>query len=389
MYRLSDEEISFILDDVRRNGIEMEDLQLNLLDHISCIIESELEENGDFMQFYSVAVKRFYKKHLSEIEDETKFLLNNKYYYSMRKTMLISGAVSTSLLTLGILFKFMHWPGAGIGLVIGTILFSLLFLPLVFTIKVREKQQARDKALIGIGTLVAALFSLGTLFKIMHWPGANMLGVLSLTAFALIYIPLFFFSGIKNQETKINTIVTCILMISGCGLFLALVRTPQTSRLQSIKNTEGFIRTEKILMAESEQMRGVDTSAGSSLIQLSNTILQECDQLKSGILEWQTGYKNIMADFENKNALIEDDGVKGYFEDNANAQRSLIHLQQQIARYNAALKKQGLMTQFIPDGSVDFFMNERKTLLALTDIVQVQMMVLQNLKAMSAKHNSV
>ena len=44
MYYLSDQQIEYILNDIRRNGVEMEDLQLNLLDHICCIIEQNLEE---------------------------------------------------------------------------------------------------------------------------------------------------------------------------------------------------------------------------------------------------------------------------------------------------------------------------------------------------------
>ena len=82
MYCLSDKQIEYILNDIRRNGVEMEDLQLNLLDHICCIIEQNLEENGDFENFYSATLKTFYKKELREIEEETKTLLTFKNYYS-------------------------------------------------------------------------------------------------------------------------------------------------------------------------------------------------------------------------------------------------------------------------------------------------------------------
>ena len=43
MYLLSDKQIDHILSDIRRRGVEMEDLQYNLLDHICCILEQELE----------------------------------------------------------------------------------------------------------------------------------------------------------------------------------------------------------------------------------------------------------------------------------------------------------------------------------------------------------
>ena len=48
MYCITEQQITFILNDIKEKGVEMEDLQLNLLDHVCCIIENELEANGDF-----------------------------------------------------------------------------------------------------------------------------------------------------------------------------------------------------------------------------------------------------------------------------------------------------------------------------------------------------
>src|SRR6185369_15423946 len=94
MYCLSDEQIDYILNDIRRNGVEMEDLQQNLLDHICCIIEQNLEANGNFEHIYSATIKTFYKKEMRKIEEETKFLLKFKNYYTMKKVMIYSGAFS-------------------------------------------------------------------------------------------------------------------------------------------------------------------------------------------------------------------------------------------------------------------------------------------------------
>jgi len=40
MYRISDTQIDFILNDIRARGVEMESLQQNLLDHICYIIKT-------------------------------------------------------------------------------------------------------------------------------------------------------------------------------------------------------------------------------------------------------------------------------------------------------------------------------------------------------------
>ena len=47
----------------------------------------------------------------------------------MKKLVFISGGIFGSLSGLGFLFKVMHWPGAGILLVINVALFSFVFVP--------------------------------------------------------------------------------------------------------------------------------------------------------------------------------------------------------------------------------------------------------------------
>jgi hypothetical protein len=47
----------------------------------------------------------------------------------MKTLAFISGAFSCSLAVLGVLFKIMHWPGANILLVLGLGIFSIFFIP--------------------------------------------------------------------------------------------------------------------------------------------------------------------------------------------------------------------------------------------------------------------
>lgn len=79
MYQLNDQQIDLILTDLRQRGIETESLRMNLLDHICILIEDQLEENGDFRQFYATTIRSFYKEELRELEDEARLLmaLNN------------------------------------------------------------------------------------------------------------------------------------------------------------------------------------------------------------------------------------------------------------------------------------------------------------------------
>ena len=318
MYKLSDQQIDYILNDIGARGVEMESLQQNLLDHICCVIENNLEANGDFESFYKKTIQTFYKDALWEIEEETILLLTFKNYYTMKKIMIISGTFSAIVMSIGILFKFMHWPGASACIVLGIVISSLVFLPLLFTLKAKEKQSIKDKLILGLATISGILISLAILFKIMHWPGANMMGTTFVIIMLALYIPLSFFSGIKNPEAKINTIVTTIIMIMGSGLFLTLVNSKPTTRNLSDSEIEYLAYDELMIMKEAENLYEIsenDTSLTKSIIRVKE-ILKICSELKSDLLEFEIGYKTITKDLKNKNVHVSNALVSQVFGSN-------------------------------------------------------------------------
>src|ERR1700730_16038823 len=95
MYTLSDQQVDFILNDIRRHGIQIEDLQQNLLDHICILVEQNLEENGDFEQYYSSVISSFYRQEMREIEEETLFLLTHKTPYIVLNRIQFFGLLFT------------------------------------------------------------------------------------------------------------------------------------------------------------------------------------------------------------------------------------------------------------------------------------------------------
>jgi hypothetical protein len=145
MYNLSDEQVDYILLDISAKGVKMPGLQQSLLDHICCLVEENLEADGDFEQFYSNAICKFYTSELREIEIETKFLLTFKYYFKMKKAMIIFGCLSAATFIMGSLFKIMHWPGAAVLLVLATFGLCFVFLPLFCALKLKEVNAGRDK----------------------------------------------------------------------------------------------------------------------------------------------------------------------------------------------------------------------------------------------------
>ena len=378
MYCISEQQIDYILNDIGARGVEMEDLQLNLLDHICCIIEQQLEENGDFEHFYSQVIQQFYKNDLREIEEETISLLTNKNYYVMKKIMLYSGTFSAATLSTGIILKYMHANGASIMILMGILSASLIFIPLLFALKVKEKQSGKDKLLVGLGSLSAITIAMGILFKIMHWPYANVLATTSPAILMLVFLPIYFFTGVKNAETKVNTIVTSILMIVGCGLFFSLTITPQSSRMLSIRTTESYLRNEQILKREAQLLSQTNKAVTEGA--LSQKIYAACEELKESMLEWETGYKALDDDFAFKNALIKDHATQDFFAQNKAAESKLVELNQSITAYNQQSASRKVPGIPVESSVVDINTNGApiKVSGALDDLIRIQMLVLQN-----------
>jgi hypothetical protein len=375
MYHLTDQQIDFIINDISARGVEMESLQQDLLDHVCCIIEQELEANGDFQRFYETTIKTFYKKELREIEEETRSLLTNKNYYAMKKIMIASGIISAALLTMGIALKFLHMAGASFGIVIGTVLFSFLFLPLMFTLKIKEKQQTKDKVLLGLGSLVGILISLAILFKIQHWPLANILGITSVGILILGYLPINLVTGIRNPDTKINTIVSSVLLIAGCGLFLSLARSPQGSKAVYIKTTANFVRNNQLVQNELLQFEKL--ADGKKMNSSGQQIIAACEELKSFILEKETGLNTIGPDFESKQAWLGETYSEIYFGEGASGSSKLQALKQMVKDYNKAGAATSEFRQ-LPDEVIITASGNERILDALNNLVQLELFVLQN-----------
>lgn len=331
MYSLTNQQIDYILDDIRARGIEMESLQGDLLDHVCCIIEHNLEANGDFENFYNKTITSFYKKELREIEEETISLLTFKHYYQMKKLMIISGGFSVAAFIGGSFFKIMHWPGASMLLLSAILTASLIFLPLMFILKVREESSTRDKVVTGLGTFFGIISSLGTLFKIMHWPGANLMMFAGLAAFMLLFTPVYFFTGIRNPETKVNTIVSSVIYVLIGGLLFSLMDLRNHDK-EHIMKMYAFVQNEHVLL-------------NTKLLQPSYHLVTEmpaiiaidgiCEDLKTLILENEIGQKSIPQDFEAKNLIMQEGQMGAFFVDIPRASQLLADLNAKINAYNA------------------------------------------------------
>lgn len=295
MVNISDEQIDFILNDIEKRGVITEDVKYNILDHVCCIIENEMPNGADFNLFYRNTIARFYRKELKEIEDETRDLITFKYFYAMKRTLKITGAITIILCLLGSLFKFMHWPGAGIMLVLSLGFFALIFIPLNIILKFKDEKEKTNQLLITSGFILGMGMTLGMLFKIFHWPGANYLMFGSLGVFALIYVPLYFFTRYRNPETKFNAIVNTTFMIAGAGLFFGMINLKNSQNVEdSVAAMDDFqIKSSKQIESSSDaiysDLAKADEGEFTAFQTVTYNFLNHLDQTRSFLIARSNG----------------------------------------------------------------------------------------------------
>jgi hypothetical protein len=366
-YTLTDQQIEFIREDISKRGIEMESLRESLIDHVCSIIENEFDGLTEFKEYYQTVIKKFYKTSLREIEDETILHLKFKNYYTMKKAMIYSGAFTVGALMTGTFFKFMYWPGANMLLVLSLLIGCLVFLPLMYLIKSKEGESSREKLIMAIGIFAFILFSLSIMFRIQHWPGSMILCWLSLGITFLLFIPLYFFNGIKNPEKKMNTTVFTVILVLFAGLQLMLINIHPAKRQAELK-TNSFFLNEKML----SQLKGATT-----LNPAAEEIYKSCEEIKSIIFQNSTGWKMLQPNSENPNVVLEESNLGNTFLVNGSGAKLFVDLKSKVGKYNEASENDIETVHTILDIPVeDLF--AYSGLVTMNNLSQIQMSLLLN-----------
>ena len=92
----------------------------------------------------------------------------------MNKFTKISSIVAAVLLLTGTIFKLSHWPGANIILTVGAAAGAMIFILIAANTPASIKTSfAKVSFVVGSLTIIFAL--LAFVFKLLHWPGAGIL----------------------------------------------------------------------------------------------------------------------------------------------------------------------------------------------------------------------
>jgi hypothetical protein len=185
----------------------------------------------------------------------------------MKKITLLTGIIASIIILIGVIMKFLHWPGASIALVIGCSLFAILYAPLLFVEKNKVAKNGFQKFVNFIILLAMVTIVIGFLFKAMHWPGAGF-GVHIGHVVLLVLIPLLFMKAKKEEEPikQMNfyneAIITVILMAFS---FFVLHMTKDRESLQLFaRMNQNINNTDSLVIKNNNRIYKTIETAGSS-----------------------------------------------------------------------------------------------------------------------------
>jgi len=199
--KLTTEQEIIIENLVDSHGLKLKTLRDDIVDHLCCVIESELDRGGSFKDLLDNAIMDLAPNGLIEIQHKTIFLLNSNRIYIMKKLMYLIGFISSLTLTAGVTFKLLNIPFGTELFTVGFLTTLLIFIPLlaIDRYKVHLSKAISGKIKIISGVVAAIFTGLSVIFKLMHLQGSQFLLILGALIFAFGFLPFYFFTMYKKS----------------------------------------------------------------------------------------------------------------------------------------------------------------------------------------------
>ena len=141
----------------------------------------------------------------------------------MKQKIYILGVVTAIIISTGLILKVNHWPTAGILITAGSLILVLIFLPVALINNYKAEGNSQNKLLYIVTYITCLVVFIGMLFKIMHWPYAGIGLLIALPFPYIVFLPVFLVVTAKNKHFNIYNTVFVLLLLALNSVFSALL----------------------------------------------------------------------------------------------------------------------------------------------------------------------
>ncbi len=152
----------------------------------------------------------------------------------MKRAERILGIISMASFILGLVFKYLQYPGSGLLLCTPMLTFVIGYLPVNYILQRRKARSLPERIFLLLKLMAYALVMLGAVFQIMHWMGGEVFLVLGM----ILVVPVLGFNfylrsrNYKRPHTGFNELVIGVLAL---GIFFYINR-PRASQYALERN---------------------------------------------------------------------------------------------------------------------------------------------------------
>lgn len=166
----------------------------------------------------------------------------------MKQRIYLAGLLSVILAVVGIIFKLNHWPAAGIIICTGIFILVVLFLPLALINNYRTATGDRSMVLSFVTWLTCFIIFTSMLFKIMHWPGAGITVMIALPFPFVVFLPVYLVVTSRIKGFDINNTIFVLFLLALQAVFSALLalNVSRERLYDSTVLTNNYINTSNI-----------------------------------------------------------------------------------------------------------------------------------------------
>lgn len=208
--------------------------------------------------------------------------MKNKIYYL--------GVLSCCLVIIGSLFKMQHWPLAGVFLTVGFLFFLVVFMPVALINSFKSEDDKSFKTLYVLAFVCVVFECLASLFKIMHWPGADWLILLSIPLPFIVFLPVYLYKNRNDKYLNYNNIILVLLFLAYMAAMSAMLshnvskdvvdNLARISNDNNISNLQTDIQIATIANDSVNQLEDIKQIKAESAL-----ICSAIDSLRNNILE--------------------------------------------------------------------------------------------------------
>lgn len=143
----------------------------------------------------------------------------------MKKSVYVTGISCAIFMLFGCIFKIMHWPGASMMIISSVSLFCFWFLPAGLMNSYSSLPIKKMKTLHIVSFIVFSVCMMSVLFKVMHWPGAGALLLPGVLLPFLVFFPVYLYNTREEEKAGNKNffgLVIGLTFVAVFGVLLAL-----------------------------------------------------------------------------------------------------------------------------------------------------------------------